>query len=386
MSKAGKTRLMRRILCAWMALGLLLALPTGVRADSASLIKDSASRVPTPEELGQWDYESLGYILNEILARHGYCFPAGSPYDNYFRCQDWYEPAADGDNYAHVYGKLSDTEWESVAAVKEARRQRRADGKVNGGGKSYLEEFRPHFTALQGFTAVSLGASQPLYSAPTEASYRGNGSLAAVSADRPLYICGEVEDWLLVMQDNYYGGTQVGYIRKDSVRGVPDMPRLTFAWRSAAMASDANLVDDPATGAGVILSLRAGSLVTYLTTFYSLSAWDYVETIGNGMLMRGFVPHGTLLIDSTQDDREIPTRDTADPRMSPVPAAMRRSGNDAALPAAAATAMLVPAPVPTETPAPSPTPIPTQAPTPAPTATPTPMPVYQQLFTQPPEN
>ena len=68
----------RRILSFTAALMLLL---TGVtapvrqaKAERVWLIEDSNTRKLTKAELWQWNYEALGYILNEIFARHGYVF------------------------------------------------------------------------------------------------------------------------------------------------------------------------------------------------------------------------------------------------------------------------------------------------------------------------
>lgn len=68
----------------------LCLLPACTLADRAYLIPDSNTRYLTETELWEWDYESLGYILNEIFARNGYNFIPGEKYDYYFRCMPWY--------------------------------------------------------------------------------------------------------------------------------------------------------------------------------------------------------------------------------------------------------------------------------------------------------
>ena len=44
-------------------------------------------------------------------------------------------------------------------------------------------------------------------------------------------------------------------------------------------------------------TLPEGTTVTYLTTMYNSGAWDYVETVIDGKVARGFVPSGYLDID-----------------------------------------------------------------------------------------
>ena len=44
----------------------------------------------------------------------------------------------------------------------------------------------------------------------------------------------------------------------------------------------------------VLTNLPAGTKVTYLSTMYNSTAWDYIETTIDGQVARGFVPSGTL--------------------------------------------------------------------------------------------
>lgn len=44
------------------------------------------------------------------------------------------------------------------------------------------------------------------------------------------------------------------------------------------------------------VQLRTGTQVTYLTSFFNKSAWDYIETTVDGQTTRGFVPAGCLTI------------------------------------------------------------------------------------------
>lgn len=59
--------------------------------ESYYIIPDSSSRYLTKEELYQYDKSSLGFIRNEIFARHGYVFK-NEDYKNYFTSMPWYLP------------------------------------------------------------------------------------------------------------------------------------------------------------------------------------------------------------------------------------------------------------------------------------------------------
>ncbi|MFL1469991.1 YARHG domain-containing protein [Paraclostridium bifermentans] len=59
--------------------------------ESYYIIPDSSSRYLTKEELYQYDKSSLGFVRNEIFARHGYVFK-NEDYRNYFTSMPWYLP------------------------------------------------------------------------------------------------------------------------------------------------------------------------------------------------------------------------------------------------------------------------------------------------------
>ena len=116
------------------------------------IIPDSDTRLLSEAELWEWDYESLGYILNEIFARHGYNFIPGEKYDTYFSRLSWYEPNADSDNRRACYPKLSSLEWDNERLVKDVREDMRTMGFYNPEGKNYRNIFLliilTHYQAL----------------------------------------------------------------------------------------------------------------------------------------------------------------------------------------------------------------------------------------------
>ena len=64
---------------------------TYVSSSSNYIIYDSNSRYLSASELSYYTSEELGYIRNEIFARHGYVFNK-SKYNNYFSSKSWYYP------------------------------------------------------------------------------------------------------------------------------------------------------------------------------------------------------------------------------------------------------------------------------------------------------
>lgn len=76
------------------------------------IIPDSAARKLTKAELAGCDAELLGYIRNEILARHGYSFTK-EKYQEYFGSKYWYEI-----NEEFSFSDLSDVENANVELIK----------------------------------------------------------------------------------------------------------------------------------------------------------------------------------------------------------------------------------------------------------------------------
>lgn len=77
------------------------------------ILPDSDIRLITEEELEGVELEMLGYMRNEILARHGYPFQK-PVYQEYFRSQIWYVENPDFD-----YNILSEIEMANVETIKK---------------------------------------------------------------------------------------------------------------------------------------------------------------------------------------------------------------------------------------------------------------------------
>lgn len=292
---------MKRMLRWFCCLLLCLTLPAMGLAEQSYLIRDSDTRLLTEAELWEWDYESLGYVLNEIFARHGYNFIPGEKYDYYFRCMPWYTPNADPDNQRACYSQLNSVEWANEHLVKEVRQQMRDLGTTNPDGRSVWDTFSTGFDSLQGFTYVELAAGQklPVYSGPGYQYWRGANGKALVSTNGNVLAAGWESGWLLLMYETNNGSVRVGYASSGDIKGgVPLNTYLTFEYSTAQVIQNCQLTDDPARCYEPIASLSAGTAVTYLTTYFNSNAWAYVETSVNGTPVRGFIPAYALATQS----------------------------------------------------------------------------------------
>lgn len=75
-------------------------------------LHDSNTRLYSAEELEVYDLETLGFMRNEILARHGYVFKKDK-YKNHFNAQGWYAP-----DPGFSYSMLNDVEMANVETIK----------------------------------------------------------------------------------------------------------------------------------------------------------------------------------------------------------------------------------------------------------------------------
>ena len=285
----------------------LLMIPAMALASRQYIIPDSDTRQLTETELWQWDYESLGYILNEIFARHGYNFIPGGKYDNFFSERPWYVPNTNANNSFACYPKLSSLEWSNERLVKDVRAAMRAQGNKNYNGKHYLDYVDTDtFDVLSGFTLMSLKAGQKLkvYSAPSASSYRGAEGKALVSTNGTVYVAGWENNWLLLMYETNKGAVRVGYVSGSDIKGDVSARNLTFAYQTTQLTKSASITDDPATSFTTICRLSTGDSVTYLSTFQNSNSWAYIETTTGGQTVRGFIPSDALGITNTLDENE----------------------------------------------------------------------------------
>ena len=93
------------------------------------IIPDSNTRALTENELWAYSRETLRYIRNELLARHGYIF-GSNKFGRYFKTKSWYHEGG----YENAI--LTSLEWQNVNLVKKVERAMDAMGTQN---ENYLD-------------------------------------------------------------------------------------------------------------------------------------------------------------------------------------------------------------------------------------------------------
>lgn len=117
--------MMTKTVILFMIMFSLLSTTAITQYDGNYLIPGSNTRRLTEAEL--WDYQydaydALGYILNEIFARHGYHFDCSSKYDQYFRSTSWYhESTRYATNEESYKNGMTNIEWANESLVKKVR-------------------------------------------------------------------------------------------------------------------------------------------------------------------------------------------------------------------------------------------------------------------------
>ncbi len=283
----------------------ILSMPLmAASADSMYIIPDSDKRALTYDELWNYQYDTLMYAFNEIYARHGYKFNTGSRCYNWFNQMPWYHAneSESSTNHHESFSQCSKIENDNVDLIKEVRREMKERGITNPTGKG-LPTPPAQVNKPRGFEFVNLQSGQkniPVMAAPSESAYRANNGKAALSTNGAVYAMGYENGWMLVLYEaNAVNQYRVGYINTAKVKGkLPTMDQLQWENIPATVLNNVNLTDDPAqTGRGMT-ALAAGTQVTYLSTMFNNTGWDYIETTIGGQTARGFVPSGSLSIDN----------------------------------------------------------------------------------------
>ena len=291
------TRAIALLLCLTMMSGLLICTAS---ADEMYLIPDSDTRKLTSEEIWKWDRESIPYLWNEILARHGYVFKAGGQYDLWFHSLPWYTANENPDNEKYCNPKLSKLEWDNIKLLKQVANEmdKIKETRHIQGRKCYRDFTPPGNWTLTGFTVLTdlkAGQSVPVYSAPNASSWRGANGKACVSTDGAVWCAGWENGWLLVFYETNKGSIRVGYTQ-GLEENINVTRQLNFEYMEAVTVSPCSLTDDPIRAASVIRNIPKDMTVLYLTTVINQNgeAWDYIQTEVSGRQVRGFVPEGSL--------------------------------------------------------------------------------------------
>lgn len=288
---------MKRMLVLLLAGAMALSFAQAV-ADDFYLIEDSDTRRLTEEELWAFDYDALGYVLNEIFARYGYHFQPDGKYARYFGSQDWYQENTRYASNDEITGRyLTNVEWYNERLVKDVREDMKEMGTANPDGMSIDEaRHRAKYGTQLRFYELGWTPNKKLnvYSGPGKGYLRGaDGKASAVMGEGTMYIAGRLDNWLLIMYWNSLGVSRVGYVNEDELGYKVEAATLVLDKTPAVLRRDAVLTDDAMAYESTLATLPAGTQVTRLAVYGDLA---YVETVCQGRPVRGFVQAGDLMI------------------------------------------------------------------------------------------
>lgn len=291
-----------------LALTLAMLMGASALASNFYLVPDSDRRRMTEEECWEWSYDALGYVFNEIFARHGYHFEPGGKYESYFLAQSWYH---ENERYAtnqEIYNHLmSAADWYNEGLIKRVRQQMRDMGTKNPGGKGLpAVAFEPEIPgAFAGFEPFDVKSNLKLacYSGPGKEYWRGANGKASASTNGDVYAYGWEDGWLMIMYWTNNGSVRVGFASSNDLKGAGrDLPMLRFAYADATITGRCTLTDDPACTGTSMRRMKEGEHVTYLGAFVNDMRWAYIETNVDGQIARGFVPHDCVDAGDAEED------------------------------------------------------------------------------------
>ena len=297
MKKSGWIRNTALLMC---MIFLALCMPVMAGADSLYIIPDSNTRKLTRAEVWEYQYDTLLYAFNEIYARHGYKFETGSRCYNWFTQMPWYKAneSESSDNHHESYSQCSSIENYNRDLIVDVRKEMREKKTTNPKGKGMPTPPAANINKPRGFEFVTLKANQklPVFSAPSTSAYRANNGKALVNTSGAVYALGYDGGWMLMLYEaNYAGQYRVGYINTAKMKGqLPALGQLKWEWDKAQLTAGTNITDDPALTGRSLAFLPEGTWVTYLSTMFNNTGWDYIETTINGQTARGFIPSGYL--------------------------------------------------------------------------------------------
>lgn len=317
---------------------MIFAVSAASACGSYVLIYDSDTRLLSEREVRGYHYETLGIVLHEILARHGYHFDEDGRYYDHFMSIDYIDPHDTGFPYEEapedisneeIIAGLSRTEFKNIALIKKIREEKRNTGDESGfyaDWGCYETPDELHFTTVgnAGGFLFPLNLLIPVYSGPGTNFLRGANGKAMVSTNEEIDVYGYEGDWMMIayLVNSDPKQTRVGYIHKNEF-GRPFgcqacteykqenpyscnycsnsyIKPLTFAYTPAVLTADSVLTDDPTGIQSPLAQIKAGDTVTVLMPTEEpeegsdWNEWAYVEYTGGRQPMRGFIPMDAL--------------------------------------------------------------------------------------------
>ena len=133
----------------------------------------------------------------------------------------------------------------------------------------------------------------PVYTAPSESSYRCAGGGATCDTNAKMDDAGYVSGWLLVRYETNSGGVRVGYIPPKFVRGFESSMYPHFGYVPAAPDSTIYVTDNPMMHGTSFAVLEPGEQFHILSRYdyYKKNGleWWYIECNVDGQLAYGFI-------------------------------------------------------------------------------------------------
>ena len=285
-----------------------MLLGASASATDSYLVYDVDTRTLFESELWEWQYDALGYMFNEILARHGYHFAPGGKYYSYFKAKAWYQECDPAVSNEDIVGTLNSIEVQNVQTIQKVRSDMRAQNTTNPDGRPLeLVVYEPEIPGLfSSFEKISLPRNLKLrvFSGPGENYFRAAKGKAMASTAGDIYACGWENGWLMITYWLSGNAVRVGYVPRSEIKKDVDLPQLAFEYTLASITADCELTDDPSTVKQTLLSLSEGDEITYLGSFVNQNdSWAYVETYLDNKPVRGFVPSqciSMLSVDETE--------------------------------------------------------------------------------------
>ena len=315
------------LLCCWMLLMSSAAFACG----SYVLIWDSDTRLLFEEEVRGYHHDTLGYVLNEIFARHGYHFDPNGRYGAHFENLNYIERHDTGFPYVEapeevsneeIVKGLSDIELQNIRLIKRIIAEKQEAHDESGFYANWMcndlsDMYYCRVVGEPSPVELPINLQIPVYSGPGEHYLRGANDRAMVSTNDFINAYGFDGDWLMIVYlvDLQTQQTRVGYIHRDAFIRELDHPacyaeehsgyhdpvsQLDFSYTHAVLADDAALTDDPAGVQTPLVQLSRGEEVTVLLQF-PRKEWDKSDTVdwvyvecGGAKPARGFIPLSAL--------------------------------------------------------------------------------------------
>ena len=130
------------------------------------------------------------------------------------------------------------------------------------------------------------GKKYNVYTGPGKKYARGGNGKAQVSTNDWIQVFGEENGWILIQYAINKDRMRFGWIPEKALPKGAEVPPAAFDALPAEALEELRVTDDPLNSGTEILSLPAGSEVTWLSM---MGDWAYIESAGKTPV-RGFVP------------------------------------------------------------------------------------------------